>query len=252
MSELIHPEVIYFTVKTCSPDWSITNNCHPFYGLVFIISGNTSYKINGVHYAAKAGDIIFTEPGSIRDAHTSGMSCVAIDFSLPKHEFINFPTLYSWGDFEEFHMMFQDLKFEWLQKQSGYKLKSQALVMLILYKLLYDRNKMPKNIHVENMKCFIMEHYTKNLTVANIAEQVNLNPVYCGALFKKIEGRTIAEFINQVRINKAVTLLESDEYTIGEVAEETGFIDIYYFSNMFKKTVGLSPSTYKKSKALKL
>lgn len=245
MNELIHPEITYFTVKTCSAEWKIINNYHPFYGLVFIIEGSAVYEVNGIHYNVEAGDIIFTEPKSIRNANTSGMSCVAIDFTLPEHEHIDFPTLYSWGDFEEFHMMFQDLKFEWLQKQAGYRLKSQALVMLILYKILYERKNMPKNIHVENMKCFIMEHYTKNLTVSDIAEQVNLNPVYCGALFRKIEGRTIAEFINQVRINRAVNLLESGEYTIGEIAEETGFVDIYYFSNMFKKTVGMSPSAYK-------
>ena len=246
MNELIHPEIEYFVTKKCSPDWAINNNKHPSYGVVFITEGSTEYEVNGVRYYATAGDVIFITPGSVRNATTTGMSCIAIDFKLLKDEKLEFPTVFSWGSFEEFHLLFQDIKFEWLQKEEGYKLKSQALFMLILHKLIYERKKQVKNIHVENMKFYIMKNYMKNITVSHVADHVKLSSVYCGALFKKIEGRTLAEFMNQVRINRAIDLLETNEYTITEIAEETGFMDVYYFSNMFKKIVGTSPSTYKK------
>ena len=53
----------------------------------------------------------------------------------------------------------------------------------------------------------------------------------------------------KVRINRAMTLLESGEHNITTTAEECGFIDIYYFSNVFKKVVGMTPSKYKNSRS---
>lgn len=249
---MLHPEMIYFVTKTCSNEWKIENNWTTFHSLVFIMEGKAFYEVDGHAFEATAGEAILIEPGSFRNAKTSGMSCVGIDFNLFKGEKVDLPLVFKCDNLEELHGIFQDLKFEWLQKKPGFMLKSQALLMLLLHKLIYERKQAKTNVHVELVKQYIMRHYQLNLTVKAVADEVGLSPVYCGALFKKMEGQSISEFLNRVRINRAMSLLETGEYNIGEIAEETGFLDIYYFSNTFKKMVGMSPSAYKNDRNLKV
>ena len=252
METLLHPEMIYFVTKQCSREWKLDNNWTIFHSLVFIMEGSADYEVDGHYFHAQSGDVILIEPGSLRNATTRGMSCVGIDFQLLKGEKLDLPLVFSYGNLEELNLIFLDLKFEWLQKKPGFMLKSQALLMLLLHKLIYERKEGPKNAHVEVMKRYIMKNFRENITVKMVADDVGLSPVYCGALFKKVEALSISEFLNQVRINKAISLLETGEYSIGEIADETGFMDIYYFSNTFKKTVGVSPSAYKNSHNLKM
>jgi len=252
MSSSIHPKVIYFVSKNCSKEWEIIPKKIEFYSLLFVEEGSAVYIIDGEKYEPQKGDVLCIKPGSVREATTTGMTCIGIDFVLQEESDFNLPILTRWGDLEDFRILFQDLQFEWLQQKPGFELKSVAYLMLILHKLIYERKQHVKNIHVELMKRFIMEHHKQDLSVGMIAKEVSLSPVYCGALFKRIENCTIAEFLTQVRINRAITLLETGEYSISETAMESGFMDIYYFSNTFKKIVGVSPSKYKNYHSIKM
>ena len=252
MSASIYPEVIYFVSKNCSKEWGINRQQIHYFSMLFVEDGSANYIIDGRRYEPKKGDVLFIKPGSTREATTEGMTCIGIDFRMQNGEDIDLPVLNHWGSLEDFRIQFQDLKFEWLQKNAGFELKSVASLMLILHKLIYEKKQDSKNIHVELMKNFIMENHKDDISVATIAKIVSLSPVYCGALFKKVENCTIAEFLTRVRINHAMTLLETGEYSISETAEECGFVDIYYFSNTFKKMVGISPSRYKNSRNVKL
>ena len=252
MNSAIYPEIFYFISKNCSKEWVLHPEQMDFYSMLFIEEGNASYIIDEKKYEPQKGDILFIKPGSHRRATTKGMTCIGIDFTLKSGTPIDLPNLIPWGSFEDFHIHFQDLKFEWLQQKSGFELKSVACLMLILHKMIYEQKQNAKNPHVQLMKKFIMENHKQDLSVAIIAKEVNLSPVYCGALFKKVENCTISEFLTRVRINKATTLLETGEYSISDTAEECGFVDVYYFSNTFKKIMGVPPSKYKNTRNIKI
>jgi YesN/AraC family two-component response regulator len=176
------------------------------------------------------------------------MSCVSIDFLVDAGDLpILLPTVTSGIDLTDFEPLFTSIKHEWLQQSEGYQLKCQALFGLILHKLLYNQNAHEENLHVKTIKQYIIEHYQENITLGILAQKVNLNPVYCGALFKSHEHQTVHEFIAQVRINKAANLLQLGEYNVSEVAALTGFNDIYHFSNTFKRIKKIAPSDYRKN-----
>jgi YesN/AraC family two-component response regulator len=78
----------------------------------------------------------------------------------------------------------------------------------------------------------------------DVAEILNLNPVYTGSYFKKRTGYSIKQYINHVRINQAKNLLASGDYTVTEVAQMCGYHDIFYFSKVFKQIEGVSPSYF--------
>jgi AraC-like DNA-binding protein len=242
-----YPTMIYFVQKECSTNWRIKDNLIHFCDLVFVLSGSADYIIDHIPYHIKTGDILCIQPGSIRTASTTGMSCVSIDFLVNDDDLpIPLPPVTTDIDLADFEPLFTSIKHEWLQQTEGYQLKCQALFGLILHTLLYKQNAQEENIHIKAIKQYVIEYYQENITIGMLAKKVNLNPVYCGALFKKYEHQTIHEFIAQVRINKAANLLQLGEYNVSEVATLTGFNDIYHFSNTFKRIRKTSPSDYRK------
>lgn len=91
---------------------------------------------------------------------------------------------------------------------------------------------------------YINQHYSEEITLKGLAEEVNKSPSYFSCIFKKEMGLNFNEYLNQVRIRKAKELLRMPDMVIYEVAEKTGFHDYKYFTKVFKKLCGCSPSEY--------
>lgn len=95
---------------------------------------------------------------------------------------------------------------------------------------------------------FIKQNYANpELTIPLIAESLFLNYSYLCSCFKRDLHLTINDYLNNLRIQKAVELFQSGVDNVGYVAEKTGFNNSGYFSKRFKKMVGLSPSEYIKT-----
>lgn len=79
-----------------------------------------------------------------------------------------------------------------------------------------------------------------------IERQFECNFDYLNRIFKKQTGQTIFAYLTKVRIAKAKMLLTSGNLPICTIARQVGYEDIYYFSNVFKKQTGYSPTRYRK------
>ena len=243
------PTIIHFVEKHCDENWHFNTIKPDFYSLTFILEGSVDYCVDDHCIKATKGDIIFTRPGNERHATTTtGFDCVAMDFLLERtFDYPDFATYTHRWDMGEFRMFFNQIKREYLQKDPGYQLKCSANLMLVLHKLFYDTKETEKNAHVEKIKDYIIQNYAQPLTVTTIAEHVGISPVYCGSLFKRHEKKSIGQYVNQVRIHASLELLFLNiPIPIAQIAESVGFSDIYYFSNTFKKIVGVSPLNYRK------
>ncbi len=98
---------------------------------------------------------------------------------------------------------------------------------------------------VEKAKRFVQERYALDLSLGDVAESVCLSKNYLGQLFKKQTGISIVEYIHRIRISKAKELMDTTEMKIFEVAEAVGYADQHYFSSVFKRFSGISPSDYR-------
>ena len=99
-----------------------------------------------------------------------------------------------------------------------------------------------------NVQDYILQHYNNpELTIEDIAQNLFQNYSYLCYCFKRDEGITINDYINQIRLSKALELFHSGVDNVGYVAEATGFNNAGYFSRKFKKYVGLPPSEYVKT-----
>ena len=94
---------------------------------------------------------------------------------------------------------------------------------------------------------YIDTQYDKDISVSSLAERFFMSPSYFAHLFKKRCGKSITEYINDVRITHAKALIDKGGESIGRIASRVGFSDINYFSRKFKAIVGITPSEYKKS-----
>ena len=92
-----------------------------------------------------------------------------------------------------------------------------------------------------------------DLSITEIAKECGVSECYFRRLFQEYSGESPINFRQKHRIEKAKQLLLSDEhYTVGEIAEELGFSDIYHFSKTFKKLCGMSPNKFIQSELEKI
>ncbi len=92
----------------------------------------------------------------------------------------------------------------------------------------------------------IQERYgDKDLTVGYLAKRVYLTPTYLSGLFKKRTGKTIRQYITEVRIERSMELLMNKQLKISRVAETVGFSSADYLSKVFKRYVGMLPTEYR-------
>lgn len=132
------------------------------------------------------------------------------------------------------------------------KIETMAELKSIVSDYLYDvccciqekRSGRSSNV-IEHIQMYISDNFTKNLTIAEIAASVYLSQTYVSLLFKQETGETIYEYLMKVRIAKAKELLRDPRIKFYEVCELVGYADPSYFSKLFKKMTGLTPSAYR-------
>lgn len=103
---------------------------------------------------------------------------------------------------------------------------------------------------VEQMACFIAQHYTEPLTVQQIGSFVKLHPNYAMNLFQKTFGTTLINYLTQHRVSHAQRLLATTEQSVTDIAFQSGFLSISRFNDAFRRACGCSPRDYRKSHEL--
>lgn len=93
---------------------------------------------------------------------------------------------------------------------------------------------------------YLQKNYSAEISLSILAQKVHLSPNYMSNLFKREVGMKIIDYVNNLRIEQAKSLLLGSRKTTLAIAEETGFSDAAYFSRVFKKTTGFSPAEYRK------
>lgn len=101
---------------------------------------------------------------------------------------------------------------------------------------------------VQVTKDYLEAHYSEEISLENIAEQVNISPQYFSKLIKKNTGFNFIDWLSMLRVKKAKELLTNSNYTVKEVCFMVGYKDPNYFSRIFKKRIGITPSEYIKNR----
>ena len=100
---------------------------------------------------------------------------------------------------------------------------------------------------IQQAAAYIAENYRRNITTQEIAEAAYLSRSYMSELFSKTYGISPHEYLTMFRLSHVKEKLLNSTVSVSEIAEQTGFRDVFTLSRVFKQKFGMSPSEYRKS-----
>ena len=148
-----------------------------------------------------------------------------------------------------FEENFADLRKVWLAGAPGYRLEFKARVCLLLKAIALS--KMKKEVKAKYKSIYkgimhIENNYLEDTCIEELAGMCHVSTSTFRRLFVEYKGETPIKYRNILRLKRAEELLKSGEYTVSEAAEASAIPDVAYFSKLFKKVIGISPSEIKK------
>ncbi|MMZ65137.1 HTH-type transcriptional activator Btr [compost metagenome] len=102
---------------------------------------------------------------------------------------------------------------------------------------------------IDKTKGYIANHYHKDLSIEEVAEVADLSISHFCMLFKQVTGYTFLEYLTQCRIEKAKYILKNSQVKVYQIAPLVGYQDPRYFTQVFKKVTGMTPSEYREDPA---
>lgn len=140
-----------------------------------------------------------------------------------------------------------------MQNSKRFYLEVQQYLFSIAANLYAIIDKLPKPqltyknfSNIKRMMNFIAENFDEKITLSDIAESANVCSNSCISIFKSFTNSTPIEYLTNYRINKAIQLLKTSDKSISEIAQDCGFSGSSYFAEIFKRTLGKTPSELRK------
>jgi len=145
---------------------------------------------------------------------------------------------------------FEMLYTRWNSRNGQYISECKGLLYLLMSELLTEcdyLNRSDKKYEILSKAISYIEANISNsfFSLEELLTYLNISDTYFRKIFKERYGVTPVKYICESRIQKAKDYLINSDINIQKAAEITGFTDVYYFSNAFKKATGLSPSSYR-------
>ncbi|MDC3415919.1 AraC family transcriptional regulator [Aquibacillus salsiterrae] len=158
---------------------------------------------------------------------------------------------------EETYRLLQNMINEFESKRNGYAtlIRLQLVQLLVQLSRMYQKvngDSRQTNVKSEERKTFIQRicgylerHYDQKLTLTILSELFNISSRHLNRIFKEETGKTVIEFVHQVRINRAKKLLTESDAKIICIAMDVGYDDPAFFTRLFSRMVGCSPGKYR-------
>ena len=206
-------------------------------GYGFLYKNNTEYKVTeGNAFIICPGEVTVYSASSDNPWH---YQWIGFDGALSE-DFTQLPPVIKFNE-NYASQMLEISENKGLSKE--YKITALLFEMYSEY-LDYFENKRSSYGYIESVVDYIKALYMHNITVEGIADEMNLNRRYLSRIFKKQMGKTIQEYLIDVRMEEAKCLL-SEGNSVSNAARLSGYVDECNFSKMFKKRFGLSPGKWR-------
>lgn len=203
-----------------------------------ILTGNRTAIHSALKSLLNSGRIgVLSEKGDLRDIIDFGIICVSTNIRVALRSGVDFELAYSLNDYYV----------RCLEKQ-----KSVKDVMECIEDELFDLSKQMEKRWSRNTPPTVVRAYhillndvQKNISVKELAGELNVSPHYFSGLFKRWLGVSFTQFRNLAKVNYSLTLLLSTSLPISQVAGQLGFNDQAYFTNVFKQYTNVTPNQFR-------
>lgn len=249
-------------------DFSFSGEYHDFWECVYVLDGSICASGDQRVYTLNTGDIIFHKPMEFHKFHVEsekGAKLFIFTFSL-QGDFCDFlkNSVFSLTEQQNFFLtsflkelsedylkantdFFQEL--DYMKKFYSLPTYSQMVaVSLERFFLMLCENGVsmktlvtPETLEFRKIVTFLQEHLFENLSVDEIAAHCCFSTASLKRIFSKYAGMSVHKYFILLKINRATLLLQEGN-SVTETAQLLGFSDQSYFSKVFKKHTGISPS----------
>lgn len=226
-------------------------------GNFYIIDYNSAHSYSSESMDFRIINCLFS-PQIIDSSFTDDMSfddAMASYFLKVSGRYINSPAancLYC-DESGEIRGLFENMLKEYIDGEPGnielirYYIRA---VIIKMARIIGSTNKVSDDIKlvIDN----INKRCNENISLGNIANEIHYSLPYLSAKFKRETGMTFTKFLQNVRIEKAASLLTATDIPIEEIAEQVGYKDINTFYSVFKRLTNVTPKEYRKNSSHKL
>lgn len=245
--------------------------------LYYVFSGKGSYRIQDRIYPIEEDTIIFIPSGmtyQLRYENKEPFSLMILNFDMTQEKrsvtdsmepsfcrdfkeenWIRTPSLFdkpiviSAPSVKEY---MENILAEFAAKKPNYAEYGSTLLRLVLIEMFKMTSVGKTEARLTHkITQYVCDHFGENITIDSLAEYLNYNAKYINRVFRKETGSSIHQFILKYRVQRSQRLLQKTELSITEIASFCGFSSQTHFSSVFSKTVGLTPSEYRKQKGQK-
>lgn len=229
---------------------SFTTSMRSFSVLSCRKKGETVFSKDGIYYEANDKSISLIPQNLSYAQTTSSEDLIAIHFDIYGDIPSNIDVFYP-ANFDDYELLFKKILIEWEDRNIGYALKCNSTLNKILCMIEKEtfRQNMNYDTSIASRAAAIIEKRfsDSNFSLCEISEKLKISDAYLRIIFKNKYNVTLKEYQTKLRLEHARLLLESQYFSIKDVARSCGFSNEKYFSALFKKHFGMSPKSYKYS-----
>lgn len=249
--------------RMSNPDWKIIRHKNEdIYTIAYAESGRAHYIIDGKETIISPGDLLFFQKG---EAHTGwsdkeqpwryfsiGFDLLCMDQET-EHTLASAKSLYVSNDYLRCCELMRSIYRTWTARVPAYHLEVRRIILELLQELFCsrqaDRLSGMQLLCINKAMQYINENPNQTHSISVLAKISGFSESYFSKLFRQHTGYSAITYQNLLRVTYAKDLIQTGDCNITEAAEATGFHDIYYFSRLYKKLLGESPSsaTFQKS-----
>ena len=138
-------------------------------------------------------------------------------------------------------------------RKYGYSLLIRCYTIELLLKIVrswrnmgFDTDRaITQNSEIRNVAAYIYAHAGENLVVQDLARNFHMSYSHFAKLFREMYGRSCAEYISYVRVNRVCEMLQSTDFDLNYISHECGFADCSHMIRVFKKSEAMTPGKYR-------
>lgn len=232
--------------------------------LIFITGGKGMITVDRKRYQVNEGMLVYICPDQLHSIENNAdvpICFFSVHFDFAQVTFnesswsingmvekLPLNSLQQLKDYYYIEDTFKKMVETWQAKLPGYEFAAKTLLQQLLLAIVQNIRKQNQNYatstKVERVIQYIHQNSNHKVTLAELAAMVQLSPTYLSRVFKDITGYSLTEFLNRIKVDKAKELMSEGNMKVKEVAEAVGFNDEFYFSRIFKRIEGISPSEY--------
>lgn len=236
----------------------------PNHELIFITGGSGDITLAQKKYPVKKGMLFYICPDVLHSIETSREEPIyffSVHFSYAYVSFedgkwavedemktLPIEPVQELMDYYPIEEIFKKLVDTWNAKLPGYEFFSKTFLQQLFIALYQNKRRQNRNysssLKVERVIAYMHQHIQQRVTLPELSAVMQISPFYLSRTFKTITGYSIIEYFNRIKIDKAKELIIEGDKKVKEVAQILGFSDEFYFSRMFKKVEGVSPSEF--------